>query len=107
MRPHLYDKRPASDVSTDSYEFPETPIDVSDWTRRRNEAKRPPPKAPPVYELDGGSSFIASPLDDEDDGLVQALERSELENVRSLERSATGTDEEELERVIQLSLLER
>ncbi|KAF2650662.1 hypothetical protein K491DRAFT_697115 [Lophiostoma macrostomum CBS 122681] len=113
MRPHLYDKRPASDVSSDSYEFPETPSDVSDWTRRRNEARRPPPKAlipldsPPVYELDGATSFVASPLDDEDEELLQAIERREAENMRSLVRSATGTDEEELERAIQLSLVEQ
>jgi len=113
LRPHLSDIRPPSTASSDSYDFPETPSDVSDWARRRNEAKRPAPKVPIplddafVYELDGAASLGASVLDDEDEGLLRALERSQLDNRPSMERTNTGTDEEDLALALKLSLIEQ
>lgn len=107
--------RPPSTASSDSNDLTETPSDVSDWTRRRNEAKRPAPKAPIplddafVYELDGTVPFGASLLgdEDEDEGLQRALERSQIENNPSIVRANTGTDDEDLKLALKLSLIEQ
>lgn len=92
--------------------FPNGPDDVSDWTRRRSESSRPAPvpvqlmveERPPVYELDAGPPI--TPLDEDDEALAQAIERSQQEVFAPLQRTFTGTDEDELARALSLSMME-
>ena len=58
---------------------------------------------PPVYELDAGPTI---PLDEDDEVLAQAIKRSQRDAFAPLQRTYTGTDEDELARAISLSLLE-
>lgn len=89
--------------------YPDSADSVSEWIRRRHEARRAPPKPvqdmePQVaYELDGSS--LPEPFQDEDDkALAEAVERSQRP---PLTRTPTGTDEDELQRVLLMSLVEK
>lgn len=95
-------------------DYPNNADGVSDWIRRRHEARRAPPKPvqdvdPQVaYELDG--SALPGPLlqDEDDKELAEAVERSQSQSQRPpLARTPTGTDEDELQRVLLMSLVER
>jgi hypothetical protein len=97
---------PGSSISEDP-EYPENPGDVNDWVARRAAAGRAPPKPlaskgkMPVFELEGST---ITDMDEDDEELAKAVERSMLEhNGFQLRRSSTGTDQEELARVLELS----
>jgi hypothetical protein len=70
------------------------------------------PVQPIIYELDAepaGPAELAgptSPVDEDDQALALAIERSQFEAFAPPQRSFTGTDEDELARAISLSLLE-
>lgn len=100
--------------SNDPLEYPESADGINAWIRRRGEASRPPPK--PLVNVDVGSQRVfeldGSPLpevvvDEDEVGLVAALERSEREGMAVFGRSGTGTDEDELQRVLMMSLIEK
>ncbi|KAF1965273.1 hypothetical protein BU23DRAFT_604288 [Bimuria novae-zelandiae CBS 107.79] len=115
--------RPVSTASTSGssgtnsntlFEFPESADGVSDWIRRRGEARRPPPK--PVLNMDVGSQGVfeldGSPLsevvvDEDEVGLAEAMARSQRAGMAALNRTGTGTDEDELQRVLMMSLIEK
>jgi hypothetical protein len=64
---------------------------------------------PTVYELDAGPAGFAgsaTPVDEDDQALALAIERSQREVFAPPQRTYTGTDEDELARAISLSLLE-
>lgn len=125
VRPRFSNDRPFSTVSAgsssssnstnDPFECPENPNDVSHWVRRRFEARRAPPRpvqqlpeTQGVFELYGSTVQDVGLNEDEDDAaLAQALERSEREALLGLQRTNTGTDADELQRVMMLSLLEK
>ena len=95
-------------------ETPESADGVNDWIRRRDEARRPAPK--PVLNVDLGSQMVfeldASPLpevalNEDDEGLIHALRRSQSESFNGPKRTGTGTDEDELQRVLMMSLVEK
>ncbi|KAF2441827.1 hypothetical protein P171DRAFT_418623 [Karstenula rhodostoma CBS 690.94] len=115
-----------SNSSRSNLSFPDTPDDVSSWSQRRMEASRPPPK--PVQQMTSGGHYHmglpGQPLNEElyeldsepvarfeemghsdenDEALVQVLERSRYE-AQSLQRTDTGTDEEELAKALSLSM---
>lgn len=106
--------------SSDPIEYPDNANEVNDWVRRRFEARRAAPR--PVQQHDQGVfELYGSPVgeprmgldmevgeDDEDVALLQALERSKREqHIRmGLKRTDTGTDEDELQKIIKLSLVD-
>lgn len=119
----ISDGRPASDSNIDytlrnfaassannELAFPEAPHDIPDWIRRRDQMNRPaavpiqPPTETAIYELDAGPAL---PLDEDDEALAQAIERSHQEMFGPPRRTNTGTNEDELARVIELSLREK
>lgn len=83
---------------------------MNDWIRRRQESQRPPPRPLQNYdsqvvafELDG-SPLPEVMLDEDEEELVKAIERSARP---TLTRTPSGTDEDELQRVLMMSLLEK
>ncbi|KAF2188984.1 hypothetical protein K469DRAFT_684250 [Zopfia rhizophila CBS 207.26] len=100
-------ERPPSGSGSDDLDFPDNPNEVSSWVGRRLAAKRRPPKPVTSLEDHGVFELPGSPiqqLDEEEEALAKALERSERE-AYALQRTDTGTYEDELERVLQLSLV--
>lgn len=104
MRPHLPEARlsnASGSSGSDQVDYPEDANEVSNWVRRRFEARRAPPKPVKPIETAGLFELPGSPveqvLDEDDAGLAEALKRSEQQLMH----------DEELERVIAMSLLDK
>jgi hypothetical protein len=100
----------SSNVSGEEQLFPESPEDVNNWARRREAAARAPPVAPALAELPGTwpEEPPSYPGDFEDDeGLAKAIEQSLIEGQHQARRSSTGTDADELARVLEISKIDK
>lgn len=106
-RPTFSTESSANSVNEDEA-FPDSPGDVNEWVRRREEAARPTPRAPTlvekpgVFELEGSSTIVE--IDEDDVGLGVAMERSLFENQGY---RPPDTEQDELARVLELSKIIR
>ena len=111
-RSNLY-RSSSGSSNSDMTEYPERPNDVSDWVRRRLSGARPAPKPvpeedlPEVFELYGsGVPDDVLVEEEEDEALVQAVERSR-QQLTNLQEMPMGNEEDMLQRAIELSLVDQ
>ena len=91
-----------SNSSHESIDFSESTWDIGDWARRRIQARRSPLKSlrvqgSSVFELDGSIVHVNSPVDEDDGGLTEALQRGKQQNFEVAEAAGVenGTGENE------------